>query len=192
MRHGGRGSTSSGTSRSRRWRVSRRTSGSRRLRDAPPARRLAAAPVWREVVLVASSPESKAVATAEPIAAAARVPFRIEPDLREIVRPPPPVLDARAHRERVRRYLAAEAVNGWEPADSGRARFERCVERLAAETRGPFAAVSHGTVLALYLRLTPEEWAAIALPAVAVADPQTRTVVEPFHGLDAFLARTRG
>jgi phosphohistidine phosphatase SixA len=50
------------------------------------ARLLAEAPAWRALTSIASSPEPKARATAEPIAVAAGLELRQEPDLREVRR----------------------------------------------------------------------------------------------------------
>ena len=155
------------------------------------ARRLARSPVWSEVELIASSTEPKAVATAELIAATARVPLRPDPGLREVAREPA-FLDAAAHSDRVRRYLEGEPIEGWEPREHARRRFERCLDGLVAETDGPLAIVSHATVLALYLDLTHGEWAAIPLPAVAVADPRTGRLLQPFRSVDELLAGTGG
>ena len=156
------------------------------------ARRLAAAPVWQGVPLVATSTEPKARATAEPIAAVAGVPLRAEQDLREVGREPAPVIGAAEHGNRVRRYLEGEPIEGWEPREHACRRFERCLDGLVAETDGPLAIVSHATVLALYLGLTHDEWAAIPLPAVAVADPHTRRLLGPFRSVDELLAGTGG
>lgn len=154
------------------------------------ARRLATVPGWRGVGLVATSTEPKARATAEPIASAAGLPLRVEPGLCEVARETAPVIDAAEHRERVRRYLGGEPIAGWESREHAHRRFVRCVDRLAAETDGPLAIVSHATVLALYLGLTHDEWAAIPLPAVAVADPRTRRVLRSFQSVDELLAGT--
>src|SRR2546422_717625 len=51
------------------------------------ARRLASWPGWGTVALLASSPESKALGTAAPIADATGLRVRVEPDLREAERP---------------------------------------------------------------------------------------------------------
>jgi broad specificity phosphatase PhoE len=159
-------------------------------RGLQDARRLATAPVWRTLSTVATSTEPKARATAEPIAAAAGVSLRAEQDLREVARAPA-FLDAAAHSDRVRRYLEGEPIEGWEPREQHR-RFERCVDRLVTESNGPLAIVSHATVLALYLGLTHDEWAAIPLPAVAVADPRTGRLLQPFRSVDEFRAGTGG
>jgi broad specificity phosphatase PhoE len=154
------------------------------------ARRLARSPVWRRVELIASSTEPKALATAERIAETARVPLRPDPGLREVSREPA-LLEAAEHSSRVRRYLAGHRVEGWEPPDQARRRFERCVDRLVAEADGPLVVVSHATVLALYLGLTHDEWVAIPLPAVAVADPRARRLLQSFLSVDELLAGTR-
>ena len=156
------------------------------------ASRLAEAPVWLDVRTVATSPEPKARATAEPLARAAGVPIRVEPDLREVVRDAPPALAAAEHRDRVLRYLGGGRIDGWEARDGALDRFAGCVRRLLAAAAAPLAIVSHGTVLALYLGLSFEEWLAIDLPAVAIADPTTGTLLEPFRGVDEFLASTGG
>jgi broad specificity phosphatase PhoE len=156
------------------------------------ARRLATVPSWRDVDLVATSTEPKARATAEPIAASAGVPVRAEGDLREVAREPAPLVGAAEHGDRVRRYLEGEPIEGWEPREHAHRRFERCLDGLVAETHGSLAIVSHATVLALYLGLTPDEWAAIPLPAVAVADPRDRRLLRPFQSVDEFLAGTGG
>ncbi len=154
------------------------------------AARLATASDWTEMRLVTTSTEPKARATADPIAARAGVPVRDEPDLHEVAREPAPVIRAADHASRVRRYLEGEPIDGWEPREHASRRFERCIDRLVAETDGPLAIVSHATVLALYLGLTHDEWAAIPLPAVAVADPRTRRVLRSFQSVDELLAGT--
>jgi broad specificity phosphatase PhoE len=152
------------------------------------ARRLATAPVWRTLAAVATSSEAKARVTAEPIAAAAGLTLRVEDDLRE-VRRGLSALDRGDHEARVRRYLAGDAIQGWEPKDEAKQRIDRCVRRLLADTAGPLAVVSHGTILALNLELVFDEWAAIGLPAVAVV--RDGALVEPFRGVDEFLAAQR-
>ena len=149
------------------------------------AARLADAPLWREVERVATSPEPKALETARPLARAAGVPLVEEPDLREVARAGTPILAAADYRALVGRYLSGEQVAGWEPAERARSRIETCIARLVAEGRGPLAIVSHGLVLSLYLALTPAEWEAIPLPAVAVADPLRRTLLRPWTGIEA-------
>ena len=117
------------------------------------ARRLGGAVVWRRLAAVASSPEPKARATAEPIARTARVPLRVERDLREVERPGTPITGRDAYVERVRDFFAnpATSVCGWEPGCRAAARFERCVDALVADAAGDVCIVAHGLVLSLYV-----------------------------------------
>jgi broad specificity phosphatase PhoE len=130
------------------------------------AERLAREPFVPDLTLVASSPEPKAVATARPIAAAARAQLLLEDDLREARRPGTPILERDAYVALVARYLAGEEIEDWEPATTARARFAACVERLLADARGPVAVVTHGLVISLYLGYGVEEWRALRLPDV--------------------------
>jgi broad specificity phosphatase PhoE len=129
------------------------------------AERLAREPFVPDLTLVASSSEPKAVATARPLAAAARTRLLLEDDLREVTRTTP-ILERDAYLALVARYLAGEEIPGWEPAAAARARFAACVERLAAEAPGPFAVVTHGLVISLYLGYGVDEWRALRLPDV--------------------------
>lgn len=141
---------------------------------------LAADPVFDGVRAVVSSPEPKALATAEPIAARLGLEVQDDAGLRETERPEPfPLLGADEHRALVGRYLAGEAMEGWEPLEDAGERMRRVVRRLLGEA-GDVAVVSHGRALAALLGLAPEEWAAIGLPATAVADARTLRLVEPF------------
>ena len=118
------------------------------------ARRLA--PVAR----VLSSPEPKAVATAEPIARLSHVAVETDARLREVERADnAPTYDA--HRDAVRRYLAGEPVDGWESRDDALARFRAAVEGVDGAV-----VVTHGTVLSLFLGYGFDEWNSIALPDV--------------------------
>jgi probable phosphoglycerate mutase len=148
------------------------------------AERLATAPVWRSVTVVATSPEPKARATAAPIAREAGLPLRVEPDLREVGRPGQPLVRRTDYVALVAAYFAGEPVAAWEPAEAARRRIGACIERIAADAAGPLAVVSHGLVLSLHLGLTLAEWNAIPLPAVAEAPG-------PFLGVDEFLRAQR-
>jgi broad specificity phosphatase PhoE len=140
---------------------------------------LAAAPAWRELTSIASSPEPKARGTADPIAVAAGLELRQEPDLRE-VRRGIPVVEREAYSALVERYLGEEPVLGWEPLELARTRIRSCVSRLVEEASGPLAVVSHGLVLSVYLRLGHAAWQRIPSPAVAVVDGERGTLVRPF------------
>lgn len=139
------------------------------------AEQLAQAPVWKQLTLIASSPEPKAWATAKPIAAAAGLDLQEEADLREVSRPFAPI-NRTAYVALVQRYLAGEPIPGWEPRDTARARIESCIARLVDRAIGPRAVVSHGLVLSLYLGLAHEEWQRVPLPAVAAVDRERRLV----------------
>jgi probable phosphoglycerate mutase len=123
------------------------------------ARRLA--PVAR----VLSSPEPKAVATAEPLARLSRVPLRLDERLREVERPAN-LPDAEAHRAAVRAYLSGAEVADWEGQASARARF---AEALAGVDDA--VVVTHATVLSLFLGYDFGEWERIALPHVIEWSP---------------------
>lgn len=118
------------------------------------ARALALRDDWLDVALVAASPEPKARATAEPIAEAAALDLRLEPDLREAGRP---WVDG-DYVAAARRYLSGEELPGWEPAADVRERMERAVRTLAREAGDSLAVVSHGLALTLLLDLTADEW----------------------------------
>jgi broad specificity phosphatase PhoE len=114
------------------------------------------APVRR----VLSSPEPKAVGTAEPIALRSGVEVELDPRLRE-VRREANLPDYAAHREAVRRYLDGEAIDGWEPAAEARGRFAQALEGL-----DDAVVVTHATVLCVFLGYDFERWNRIALPDV--------------------------
>lgn len=160
---------------------------------------LAHAPVWSSVALVASSPEEKTKATAQPIAEAAGLDVRVEPDLREVNRGTTPLVSADEYHALVAAHFAApdQSVSGWEPAGEARARVVACIERLVSESDGPACIVSHGLVLSHYLahlRGLPspsvEEWRAIPLPGVAVVDLESRGLLAPFASLLEFMGRS--
>lgn len=154
------------------WRLTRQG------RDAAAA--LAGLPVFAGVRVVASSPEPKAHATALPVAARLGLPVHVDGALRESERPELPLLPRAEHEALVGRYLAGERLEGWEAVEAVRARMRGAVERSLAGHDGDAAVVSHGRALAILLGLSPAEWAAIPLPAVAVADAGDLRLVQPF------------
>jgi 2,3-bisphosphoglycerate-dependent phosphoglycerate mutase len=160
------------------------------------ARDLSRSPVWSELTLIASSPESKAIATGQPIAEAAALDLRIEPDLHEVDRGVTPLVSRSEYDGLVAAHFAAseESVGGWEPAVEARRRTVECIERLASSASGSLCVVSHGLVLShflAHLRDLPspdlDEWRAIPLPAIAVVDAESWTQVEPFVSLMEFM-----
>jgi broad specificity phosphatase PhoE len=114
------------------------------------------APVKR----VLSSPEPKAVGTAEPIAARSGVQIELDPRLREVGREAN-LPDYAAHRDAVRRYLEGEPIEGWESALEARERFAGVLDGL-----DDAVVVTHATVLSLFLGYSFEQWGRIALPDV--------------------------
>jgi probable phosphoglycerate mutase len=117
------------------------------------------------VSAVRSSPEHKAVGTAEPIARACGVEVELDERLREVERAANlPTFDA--HRDAVRRYLAGEPVAGWEPHERALGRVREAVAGLDAA-----AVVSHGMLLSLLLGYSFEQWNRIALPDVIEWQP---------------------
>ncbi|MCP9485681.1 MAG: phosphoglycerate mutase family protein [Gaiellaceae bacterium MAG52_C11] len=152
------------------------------------AERLARLAVFAAVEAVVSSPEPKAHATAEPIAAVAGVELRAERDLWEAERGASPVHDRAAFIARVDAWLGGSPVPCWEERDAASARIVACVSRLVDEVNGDVVVVSHGAVLSLYLawlrgreRVELRDWEAIPLPAVAVVDPLARRILEPWQ-----------
>jgi broad specificity phosphatase PhoE len=162
------------------------------------ARDLAHAPEWRSLTLIASSPEAKAVATARPIAEAAGLETRIEPDLHEVERGATPLVTSTEYEALVAAHFATpdESVAGWERAADARARASACIEELVSAAEGSLCVVSHGLVLSHYLAQLRglrapalEEWRAIPLPGIAVVDVGTRQVARPFMSLMEFRGR---
>ena len=118
------------------------------------------------VARVLSSPEPKAVGTAEPIARAHGLEVEIDERLREVERAANEP-DYESHRAAVRRYLSGEPVEGWEPRD-------RALARVRAAVAGVDGAVviSHGMLLSLLLGYSFEQWSRIALPDVIEWEPE--------------------
>ena len=160
------------------------------------ARDLSRWPVWDDLTLIASSPEAKAIATAQPTADATGLELGIEPGLHEVDRGSTPLVSADEYHALVAAHFASpqESVSGWETADAARARVVSCIDRLTDVADGSLCVVSHGLVLSHYLadlRGLPapilEEWRAIPLPAIATVDLETRKLVSPFVSLMEFI-----
>jgi broad specificity phosphatase PhoE len=115
--------------------------------------RAAAAALELPQLPVLSSTERKALDTAE------LAGWRATPDdrLREVTRP---FHGDGTYEERVRRYLAGEELDGWEPR-------AHALERLRAALDGfDGIAVTHGLAIALYAGLGFDEWRALPFPGV--------------------------
>lgn len=150
---------------------------------------LAGAPYWSELSVLYTSPEPKALGTAQRIAARHGLPIRVERDLREV--------EGRSwanegYEDLARRYLAGEDV-GWEAKAAVLTRVRSCIDRIVKRGEGSDAAVvSHGLALTVLLadRLAldgsaaHELWSRMRLPDVAVLDTETGTLAREFGGGD--------
>lgn len=118
-----------------------------------------------------SSPEPKALETAELIAPALGLEVEVEDDLRETARRTVGWLERDVLDERIRELFAKpdDVVFGEESASAALARFSRVVERVEE----PAAFVTHGTVMSLYAaRSDPDGgfafWKTLGLPDVVL------------------------
>jgi broad specificity phosphatase PhoE len=116
-----------------------------------------------------SSPEPKALETAELIAPVLELDVEVEDDLREHVRRTLPFLPRAEFLERMRELFARpdEIVVGEESAHAARARFAAVVDALDR----PTAVVTHGTVIALYVAGDEPDggfafWRSLEMPSV--------------------------
>jgi broad specificity phosphatase PhoE len=135
---------------------------------------------WRDVALIISSPEEKALATVRP--AVARHGLRLSADerLRELRRPAVWVSQERYEQIVDEAFAAPQrSVEGWEPAgDVARRVLAITSELLAAPGKGNVALIGHGLSFSLLLahlqglkRPSLEAWRAIPFAAVAAIDP---------------------
>lgn len=120
-----------------------------------------------------SSPEPKALETAEQIAPALGLAVEIACDLREHERRTLPFLPRAEFLRRMGEFFARpdEVVVGEESADAARARFAAVVEAISR----PAVVVTHGTVIALYAAGSDPDggfgfWKTLALPDVVKVD----------------------
>jgi broad specificity phosphatase PhoE len=152
------------------------------------AEALGGEPYWAEAHSLHCSSEPKAAGTAQRIAAPHGLPVYIEPDMREVERP----WVSEGYRDLVRRYLAGEAVAGWEWRAAALERARRCVAKVIAGAGGRDAAiVSHGMLLTLYLsdlldldsHAAYDQWDQIGFPDVAVVEPEARRLVRDWSGV---------
>ena len=154
------------------------------------AKAMAEESCWAELAVIYASPEPKAVGTAQRIAARHGLTIRLEHDLREVERRS---WVEEGYREQVRRYLAGEPVDSWEPRETALGRVRACIDGIVAASGGQdVAAVSHGLVLTLYMtdrlalnaEASYELWQAIGFPDVAIVDAQARRVERGFGARD--------
>ena len=98
------------------------------------AERLATAPLLSPVEAVASSPAVKALATAEPIATRLGLKVMVEAELREVERPPSPIVPKDVIDGWVRAYVIEGGREGWESASAAKERITSCIGRVRAAT----------------------------------------------------------
>ena len=142
---------------------------------------------WAGLARLYSSPEPKAIATAQRIATRNALPLSIEAALHEVERP----WTDGDYRALARSYLRGEAVEGWEGRDVATARIRRAIETIAAaHGEADVGIVSHGLILSLYLTdllsldgaATVELWDGIGFPDYALVDTVDLKLVRRFGG----------
>jgi len=147
------------------------------------ANALARQDFWRGVKLIFSSPEPKAIQTAEPAARRWGIPLETVDCLRELRRP-----QLVSDYEKVIARLFDDpgtSIAGLEPAAQATERINRCLQSLvAAHSERTLAVISHGLVLTLFLgRLrsrwpTVAEWQAVPFAGLAVVDINTWQLIK--------------
>lgn len=144
----------------------------------------------RSPTAVVSSPEPKAVETARLAAAPLGLAPRVVPGLGEHARETVPYFpDPEDFRAAVLDMLArpGERVFGEETASESLARFSTTLEGVMAEERGHVVAVTHGTVMSLWLAPVlglpaAEIWTELGFCGTAVLQWPSRRLVERFAG----------
>lgn len=148
--------------------------------------RMASLPHWGGVGRIVSSPEPKALLTAEAIRSRHELPPAATfDDLREIHK----AGWTDRHDEVMAEFFrepGRPALPGWETASDALARFSACVDWLVAKG-GDLILVSHGVVLSLYLadllgqsHVRYDDWRSIRMPDFALVNAAERRVVQPF------------
>jgi broad specificity phosphatase PhoE len=132
-----------------------------------------------------SSPEPKALETAEILARHFELELETVPGLREHDRSKVPYLPHEAFQDSLRTFFQYpdERVFGRETADEAHARFYRAVHSILNEhNHKTVLVVSHGTVISLFVaRLTGgsdvELWSKLGLPSFVALDLNSSTVI---------------
>ena len=103
--------------------------------------------------VVFASREPKAVETADIMATAWGLEAQPVAGLHEHERPLPELMERAAYEQRIRDLFArpSDRVFGAESADEARRRFTLAVMRLVTSSPGDVVAVTHGTVLTLFV-----------------------------------------
>ncbi len=116
---------------------------------------------WRRIDLAFSSPEPKALQTAEPAARRWGIPLEIVDCLRELRRP----RLVQDYEKTVERLFSDPEVSivDMEPAAQAAERITRCIRGLVeAHSTQTLAVVSHGLVLTLFLAQLEGRWPTVA------------------------------
>lgn len=133
---------------------------------------------WREVEFIFSSPEPKALQTAEPAARRWGIPLKIVDCLHELRRP----RLIQDYHEVIARFFTnpEQSIAGMETATQTAERIARCLKELVAAHPGQtLAAVSHGLVLTLFLAQlenrwpTVDEWRTVPFTGLSIVDTNT-------------------
>ncbi len=112
---------------------------------------------WRQIDLIFSSPEPKALQTAEPAARRWGIPLKIADCLHELRRP----RLVQDYPKTVTHLFAApeKSIADMEPAAQAAERITCCLKELVTtHPKQTLAAVSHGLVLTLYLAQLEGRW----------------------------------
>jgi broad specificity phosphatase PhoE len=125
-----------------------------------------------------SSPEPKALSTSAIVAAALEVPIQPVEGLREFDRPPLPIMSPEEHQRVNAEIFSApdRAVLGSESAHAALARFSSALlAEISAIPSGNLVAVSHGTVISLFVAKYNDVdpftiWRALACASFAVLE----------------------
>lgn len=145
------------------------------------AGRLAERREWKDLEVLGSSTEPKALETAQPLAE--RWDKKLVSDQRfgEVLRPW--AESQREFEEAVGDYLNGRAMPGWESMIDASHRFSAALDELREGHSGDVAVVSHGTIMAVYLtrelglRVRPAEWVNMGMPDICVVDPDAPRIL---------------
>ncbi|MGE5654297.1 MAG: histidine phosphatase family protein [Bacillota bacterium] len=145
---------------------------------------------WQDVEIIYSSPEPKALQTAEEIARQWGTRVIIEGGLREL-QMKPVWLESADFIKKVGDYLEGADDPDFEPYDQAQRRIVDCVQRLTqSHPDRSIAVVSHARILVAFLshlfgrRLGRQEWRSIKMPDLAVVDLAGSCVVSGFPKQD--------
>jgi broad specificity phosphatase PhoE len=153
------------------------------------AQRLTRQPFWRQVAMIYSSDEPKAVTTARMVAAYTGLSWQTRSCLGELDRRAYQPPDIAAYRSAVTRMFSnpEQSIRGWETRAHAEERIVTCTQELVTENLGATVAiVSHGIILTvLVAHLTGlseryEFWREMGFASVAELDPRRWTLKSSF------------